>query len=102
MKVVTFDVVDDKYKDKFRHLLRGGGDPLREEEEETDDIPGQVQDLGYESHFIDNNMDLKIFAMMVWAFRVFMYWVVMPLFIWALSKTHTEHIKPEEVDSELD
>ena len=43
-----------------------------------------------------------MFAMMVWAYRVFMYWAVMPMFIWMLSKTHNEEIKPNEVDSDSD
>ena len=102
VKSVTFDIVSDEQKEKVRHIIRFGKEPLRQEEENVDDIPGQIQSLGYDSHYIDNNMDMVVFAILIWMIRILNYFILQPLLIYLASRTHTEKIEPKEIDSDTE
>ena len=71
------------------------------DEDDNRDIPGQMRDMGYDSHDIDKNLGTILGFIMLWVLRVILYFV-QGFIIYLMKKFIGEEDIPDEEGGEVD
>lgn len=99
IEIATFDIIPEEKTDAaiMWALKKCLGIEIEEDEDKEEfigDIPGQVQDLGFDSHYLQRNVSTILVFMGLWAFKSILYWI-MTIVTYLLKLCHNQKIDEE-------
>lgn len=91
IEIVTFDIIPEEKTDAAVKwaLKKWFNKELEEKEELTGDIPGQIQDFGLDSHYLQKSLSTILALSGVWILKVIVY-CIMGVFVKILEPQEQE------------